>query len=169
MKNNTSKSVIQIPKLLQSLSTLSRFKVGSHIDLDVDQQRIDVRHWSRYCLHCIRRFGDAQVQTELVNIGYGRVMSMSFCTAGGNGEEQDVEIKIGLSQISDFLKALRKGRNVSFQVLLLRLRRTVEQIEEEGANEEIDVQMMNKENQWNIKSWANDTKEATLNRFIHKH
>ncbi|KAA6396381.1 MAG: hypothetical protein EZS28_008088 [Streblomastix strix] len=65
--NNTSKQLIQIPNLLKSLSTLPRFKVGTHIDLDVDRQRLQVRRQSRWCLYRIQRYGDEQVQSELVS------------------------------------------------------------------------------------------------------
>ncbi|KAA6366352.1 MAG: hypothetical protein EZS28_038121, partial [Streblomastix strix] len=94
-ENDTRKQVIQIPKLLKSLSALVNFRLGTHIDLDVDNQRLEVRHWSRYCLNWIRYLGDEQDQSELVNKRYGRVMSISFCTAGGKGEEQDLEILNG--------------------------------------------------------------------------
>ncbi|KAA6362753.1 MAG: hypothetical protein EZS28_041720, partial [Streblomastix strix] len=144
--NKSYKQVILIPKLLQSLVALSFYKIGNHIDLEVDQQRIDVRSWSRACLSWIQSFGDEQVQQELVRQGYGRVMSLSFCTSGGVGEEQDAEIRDGLYRISRFLNQLHEGRNYpqpSFQPLPLLVRSTEVQIEEEGAIEEIDAQMKN--------------------------
>ncbi|KAA6356597.1 MAG: hypothetical protein EZS28_047876 [Streblomastix strix] len=110
-ENNTRQQVIHIPKLLQSLSALVTFRLGTHIDLDVDNQRLEVRNKCRRCLYWIRCFGDEQVQSELVNNGYGRVMSISFCTAGGKGEEQDQEIWNGLECIFRFLNELHTGRN----------------------------------------------------------
>ncbi|KAA6370819.1 MAG: hypothetical protein EZS28_033654 [Streblomastix strix] len=172
LDNNALKQVIQIPKLLQSLSALVTFRLGTHIDLDVDNQRLKVRHWSRYCLRYIQYFGDEQDQTELVNKRYGRVLSTAFCTAGGQGEEQDLEIFYGLECIKYFLRALHAGRNgdyqPSFQPLPLLARNTEEQIEEEGANEEIEAQMNNNGYNRNIKRYANHVKEVVLNRFIHR-
>ncbi|KAA6363209.1 MAG: hypothetical protein EZS28_041264 [Streblomastix strix] len=169
--NNTCKQVIHYPKLLHSLSALVTFRLGTHIDLDVDNQRLKIRYNSRWCLKYIRQFGDEQDQTELINNGYGRVTSITFCTAGGQGEEQDKEIWNGLMYISVFLIGLHEGRNgdyqPSFQPLPLLARRSEEQMEEEGANEEIDAQMKNKGMNGDIKHFANDAKAMTLNRFIH--
>ncbi|KAA6386295.1 MAG: hypothetical protein EZS28_018176 [Streblomastix strix] len=169
--NKTSKSVIQIPNLLKSLISLATFRIGTHLREEIDLQRIEVRNSSRWCLVAIQGYGDAQVQLELVNQGYGIVMSFSYCTAGGKGEEQDEEIRVGLINIYCFLKEIHEGRNddwyLSFQPLPLLVRSTEEQIEEEGANEEIDAQLNNKGDDGDIKNWANESKAATLNRFIH--
>ncbi|KAA6371347.1 MAG: hypothetical protein EZS28_033126 [Streblomastix strix] len=172
-ENNTCKQVIQIPKLLQSLSTLSLYKIGIHIGQELDQMRLEVRSFSRECLRYIQQLGDEQIQSELVNNGYGRVTSITFSTAGGKGEEQDLEIMNGLMYIQYFLRALHYGRNdfywqPSFQPLPLLARNTEEQMEEEGANEELEAQLNNNENRWGIKSNANSVKAAILNRFIHR-
>ncbi|KAA6358462.1 MAG: hypothetical protein EZS28_046011 [Streblomastix strix] len=168
--NNTCKQVIHIPKLLKSITTLVTFRLGTHIDLDVDNQRLKVRSWSRLCLRYIQWKGDEQVQSELVNNGYGRVLSISFCTAGGKGEEQDKEIRNGLYYINWFLRELHEGRNwyPSFQPLPLLARNTEEQMEEEGADEEIEAQMNNNGMNGDIKCNANYVKEVVLNHFIHR-
>ncbi|KAA6383375.1 MAG: hypothetical protein EZS28_021097 [Streblomastix strix] len=168
--NNTYKLVIQIPKLLKSITTLSLYKVGIHIGQELDQMRLEIRCNSRWCLRYIQWFGDAQDQSELVNKRYGRVMSISICTAGGKGEEQDEDIWRGLRSIFLFLRELHAVRNwqPSFQPLPLLARRSEEQMEEEGANEEIDAQMKNKGRYGNIKYRANDAKAMTLNRFIRR-
>ncbi|KAA6378910.1 MAG: hypothetical protein EZS28_025563 [Streblomastix strix] len=169
--NNTSKSVIQIPKLLQSLSALATFRIDTHLKQEIDLQRIEVRHWSRQCLYIIQYYGDEQVQSELVRQGYGIVMSFSYCTAGGVGEEQDLGIQNGLYRISDFLRELHEGRDddwyPSFQPLPLLVPVSLEQIEDEGANEELDAQLNNKGDDGDIIYWANESKAATLNHFIH--
>ncbi|KAA6363936.1 MAG: hypothetical protein EZS28_040537, partial [Streblomastix strix] len=138
--NNISKSVIQIPKLLRSLITLATFRIGTHLREEIDRERIEVRHWSRQCLISIQGYGDEQDQSELVNQGYGRVKSLSFSTAGGKGEEYDLDIYYGLHDISTFLRELHEGRNddwyPSFQPLPLLARSSEEQIVEEGSNED---------------------------------
>ncbi|KAA6319457.1 MAG: hypothetical protein EZS28_054813, partial [Streblomastix strix] len=152
-----------------SLIALATFRLGTHLREEKDQQRLKVRHQSRWCLYQIRVYGDEQVQQELVRQGYGRVICISFCTAGGVGEEQNQMIRYGLSYISDFLKDLHEGRNwyPSFQPLPLLIRKTEEQIEEEGASEEIDAQINNKGYYGGINAFANSAKATTLNRFIH--
>ncbi|KAA6384610.1 MAG: hypothetical protein EZS28_019864 [Streblomastix strix] len=82
----------QIPKLLQSLIALATFRLGTHLREQTDLLRLQVRRQSRLCLYSIQRYGDEQMQSELVNNGYGRVMSLSLCTAEGAGEEHDKEI-----------------------------------------------------------------------------
>ncbi|KAA6387002.1 MAG: hypothetical protein EZS28_017470 [Streblomastix strix] len=167
--NNACKSVSKIPKLLQSLSALSRFKIDTHIDLDVDRQRIELRHWSREYLYWIQRFGDAKVQTDLVNVEYGKMTFISFCTAGGIGEEHNKEINDGLYHIECFLRELHEGRNEyfsSFQPLQLLVRITEEQIEEEGGNEELEAKIKNNGYYGFIKNYANDVKAATPNHSI---
>ncbi|KAA6379810.1 MAG: hypothetical protein EZS28_024664 [Streblomastix strix] len=164
------KSVIQIPKLLQSLSALSKYKVGAHLRKEMDLLRLKVRYQSRECLRLIQVYGEEQVQSELVRQGYGRVMTLSFSTAGGIGDEKDEEISYGLNHFYFFLRELYEGRtyedNPSFQPLPLLARMSLEQIEEEGANEEIDAQMNNKGLNGGIKREANYVKAATLNHFI---
>ncbi|KAA6402275.1 MAG: hypothetical protein EZS28_002206, partial [Streblomastix strix] len=149
------KQVTQIPKLLHSLIALVTFRLGTHLNEQTDLLRLGVRRQSRYCLYWIRVYGDKQIQKELVNVGFGRMMSISFCTAGGIGEEQDGEINVVLSYISGFLKALHEGRNdewlPSFQPLPLLVPVSLEQIEEEGAIEEIETQMNNNGNYGYIK------------------
>ncbi|KAA6367606.1 MAG: hypothetical protein EZS28_036867 [Streblomastix strix] len=170
--HNACQQVIRIPKLLQSLISLVTFKLGIHLNEQIDLLRLKVRRQSRLCLYWIQSFGDEQDQLELVNNQYGRVMSLSFCTAGGVGEEQNAEIFNVLNHFYFFLRSLHEGisyRQPSFQPLPLLVRRTEEQIEEEGANEEIDAQMNNNGYYYcSINYWANNVKAATLNHFIHR-
>ncbi|KAA6353876.1 MAG: hypothetical protein EZS28_050597 [Streblomastix strix] len=132
--------------------------------------RLEIRCNSRWCLYWIQWDGDEQDQTVLVNNGYGRVTSITFSTAGGQGEEQDDEIRNGLVCISDFLRRLHEGKTQqsSFQPIPLLARNTEEQMEEEGAREELEAQMNNNGYDSNIKFWANEAKKATLNHFIHR-
>ncbi|KAA6311546.1 MAG: hypothetical protein EZS28_056105, partial [Streblomastix strix] len=104
------KQVTQIPKLLQSLIALVTFRLGTHLREQTDLLRLQVRHQSRWCLKQIQSFGDEYVQSELVRQGFGRVMTLSFCTAGGVGEEQDEEINVGLGEIYSFLANPHEGR-----------------------------------------------------------
>ncbi|KAA6358290.1 MAG: hypothetical protein EZS28_046183, partial [Streblomastix strix] len=76
--------------------------------------------------------GDEQDYADLVNVEYGRVLSIAFCTSGGVGEEQDAQIFMVLIHFYNFLRQLHEGRNdwqPSFQPLPLLVRRTDEQIE----------------------------------------
>ncbi|KAA6382185.1 MAG: hypothetical protein EZS28_022288 [Streblomastix strix] len=155
------KFVIRIPKLLQSLIAFVTFRLGAHLNEQTDLLRLEVRYQSRECLQQIQVYGDAYVQSVLVNNEYGRVMTLTFCTAGGVCEEDDLKICDGLSCISIFLRQLRYGRNEwypSFQPLPLLARVSLEQIEEEGAIEEIEAQMNNKGYNGDIKGQAKMSK-----------
>ncbi|KAA6391806.1 MAG: hypothetical protein EZS28_012664 [Streblomastix strix] len=170
LRQKSFKFVIQIPKLLQSLIALVNFRLGTHLREQMDLQRQQVRYLSRLCLKQIKRFGDEYVQSELIRQGFGRVLSIAFCTAGGAGGEEDGEINDGLGQIYKFLRDIHEGRYddlyPSFQPLPLLVRRTEEQIEEEGAIEEIEAQMNNKGYYGGIKYQTNEAKEVTLNHFV---
>ncbi|KAA6387736.1 MAG: hypothetical protein EZS28_016735, partial [Streblomastix strix] len=91
--------------------------------------------------------------------------------AGGKGEEQDLEILNGLIRIYYFLLELYEGRNnyrqTSFQPLPLLARISLEQIEEEGANEELEALMSNKGYFGGVQGYANSVKSVTLNCFFH--
>ncbi|KAA6394238.1 MAG: hypothetical protein EZS28_010236 [Streblomastix strix] len=68
-------------------------------------------------------------------------------------------------------RELHEGRNnyqPYFQPFLLLARRTEEQIEEEGAKEEVDAQMNINGYIGLIKNETNKAKAATLNHFIHR-
>ncbi|KAA6336949.1 MAG: hypothetical protein EZS28_052833 [Streblomastix strix] len=97
-------------------------------------------------------------------------MVITISTAGGAGEEHDKVISFELCNISIFLEYLYQGKydiNSSFKPQPLLARRSIEQIEEEGGNEELDAQMNNKGISGNIKHYANRAIAATLNCFIH--
>ncbi|KAA6401225.1 MAG: hypothetical protein EZS28_003252 [Streblomastix strix] len=171
--NKSSKPLIQIPNLFHTLVALTRFKLGTLMNEQYDRQRFQIRFWSRECLWHIQFHGDEQVQYELVKEGYGSVLSISFSTAGGSGEEDDYEIYQGLRHISDFLENLSEGNDDDFrQPIFPNLpqlaRISVEQVEEEGGNEELDVQMTNKgKGQYNNISYeANTAKGMVLNFYI---
>ncbi|KAA6376322.1 MAG: hypothetical protein EZS28_028151, partial [Streblomastix strix] len=164
--NKSCKQVIQIPKFLHSLTVLSSFKLGTQFSKKIDKQRLEVRHWSRECLDRIQQNGDEYDQTELVNNEYGRVICISLSTAGGIGEEEDYAICKLLIHINNFLTQIHEGRNdyqPSFQPLPLLARMTEEQIEEEGANEEVEAQMINYGHKYcNIKYYAKYAKAVIL-------
>ncbi|KAA6399986.1 MAG: putative ATP-binding protein [Streblomastix strix] len=101
-------------------------------------------------------------------------MSNSISTAGGNCEEKGDEIQRQLNRITWFFKNLHQGRNAyqpSFQPLPFLARIAKQQIEEEGANEEVEAQLVNKgKGQYNnIKDEAIEAKREILNNFIHSH
>ncbi|KAA6375904.1 MAG: hypothetical protein EZS28_028570 [Streblomastix strix] len=165
------KKLIKKPNFLHSLSALSLYKVGTHLKEEEERQRNDLRHQSRYCLFQIQRDGDEQDFADLVNVGIGKVLTIAFCTAGGAGEEEDWEIFNVLNHFYYFLRELYEGRHyqqLSLKPLQLLARRTEEQIEEEGANDELEAQIKNNENNSYISVWANKAKAVILNCFIRR-
>ncbi|KAA6314284.1 MAG: hypothetical protein EZS28_055608, partial [Streblomastix strix] len=145
--NNAIKQMIKNQNLLRPLTSLTIFKLGNHSNQELDQLRFNVRCNSRWCLRWIQISHYTQDFADLVNVQYGKVICISLSTAGGIGEEKDGEIRNVLIRISDFIKDLHEGRNdyqPSFQPLPLLARMTEEQMEEEGANEEMEAQMNNK-------------------------
>ncbi|KAA6375347.1 MAG: hypothetical protein EZS28_029126 [Streblomastix strix] len=170
--NNNRNVVINTPNALHSLCTLTCYKINIHFRQENDQQAYQIRDRSRRCLHDIQIRGDASDQSELVNANYARVLVIAISTASGSGEEDDFEIRIRLSNISEFIKCLHIGRyndELYFPPQPLLAHRSDEQIEEEGGNEEIEAQLINnREIQYigNIKSQANGAKGWILNYFI---
>ncbi|KAA6359666.1 MAG: hypothetical protein EZS28_044807 [Streblomastix strix] len=164
--------MIKNQNLLRPLASLTIFKFNNHSNQEIDRLRLNVRHNSRDCLGWIQFQGDAQDIADLVNVEYGKVICISLSTAGGIGEEEDYEINFGLENIFNFLREQHEGRNnrwlPSFQPLLLLSRMTEEQIEGEGAIEEVEAQMSNNGLGRGIKYQANLAKSATLNRFINR-
>ncbi|KAA6367724.1 MAG: hypothetical protein EZS28_036749 [Streblomastix strix] len=166
--DNIYKEVTNITNALHSLYTLSSYKINIHFNQQNDQLSFKVRSSSRRCLQYIQYSGDASAQTELVNANYAGVLVIAISTASGAGEEQGEEISNKLDNISEFLRCLNKGINYNetFPPQPLLARRSVEQIEEEGAIEEIDSQLINEGYSNNIKSQANRAKGMILNYFI---
>ncbi|KAA6397959.1 MAG: hypothetical protein EZS28_006518 [Streblomastix strix] len=166
--NKICKVAINTSNALHSLFTLSIYKINIHFNKEFDLQTFEVRHSSRRCLYNIQYSGDTSVYTELVNANYTGVLFNSFSTAGGSGEEQDYEVSIGLDNISYFLEFLNKGRNnfATFPPQPLLVRRSVEQIEEEGGNEEVESLQKYRVDFGHIKINANYAKGAILNQFI---
>ncbi|KAA6365742.1 MAG: hypothetical protein EZS28_038731 [Streblomastix strix] len=167
--NNICNVVINTSNALHSFYTLTNYKINIHFSQEIDNQTFKVRSSSRRCLRYIQYSGDTSVHTELVNANYVRVLVIAISTASGSGEEQDLEIYWGLDKISDFIRCLNKGRNdyePSFPPQPLLARRSDEQIEEEGGNEEVESQLINKGFNGDIKTDANRAKIAIQNIFI---
>ncbi|KAA6367025.1 MAG: hypothetical protein EZS28_037448 [Streblomastix strix] len=158
--------LINTPKALHSLITLSIYKIGTHFNQENDQQTLALRSGSIECLWLIQLYGDASAQSELVNANYTGVLVIAISTASGHGKKYDNEIRIGLYYIYIFLRCLNKGKQFSFPPQPLLAHRSDEQLEEEGGNEEIDSQLMNKGFNSDIKNNANETKGEILNYFI---
>ncbi|KAA6382828.1 MAG: hypothetical protein EZS28_021644 [Streblomastix strix] len=160
--------MINTPKVLHSLSTLSIYKINIYLQQENDQQTLALRSGSRKCLFYIQEYGDASAQSELVKANYSGVLDIAIITASGHGEEEDKEINYGLDYISNFLECInhRKYYQPQFPPQPLLVRRSDEQIEEEGGNEEIDSQQLNKGFSGKIKNSANRAKGMILNYFI---
>ncbi|KAA6391945.1 MAG: hypothetical protein EZS28_012530 [Streblomastix strix] len=166
--NNICKTVTKTPKVLHSLTTLSIYQIGTHLSQENDQQTLALRSSSRRCLHYIHQYGDASVQSELVNANYTGVLVIAISTAGGHGEEQEFEIYMRLDYISDFISNLNKGRytSPSFPPQPALAQISEEQIEVEGAIEELEAQLIYNGNSWNIKNSANIIKGYIMNFYI---
>ncbi|KAA6364798.1 MAG: hypothetical protein EZS28_039675 [Streblomastix strix] len=168
--NYICKSVINTPNLLKSLATLTSFQIDTHMNYLIDLQRYGIRSLSRDCLSVIQYIGDASDKTDLVNERYGRVLTIPFSTAGGHGEEQNQRIYLALCCIYNFLRQLHLVKNdywyMSFPPFPQLARSTVEQIVEEGGNEEIEAQINNKGLYYNFKDQANSVKATVLNFYI---
>ncbi|KAA6401932.1 MAG: hypothetical protein EZS28_002538 [Streblomastix strix] len=97
-----------------------------------------------------------------------QMLVIAISTASGSGEEKDNEIYKGLDYIYRFLYKLNNGRNYNetFPPQPLLAHRSYEQIEEEGGNEEIDSQQINKGFNGDIKIGVNLAKELIQNIFI---
>ncbi|KAA6371988.1 MAG: hypothetical protein EZS28_032485 [Streblomastix strix] len=145
-----------------------------HINEEEDRKVSLIRNGSGSCLDSIQRYGDESTQSELVSSEYAVVQVLQVSTAGGDGEQEDEYILFGLYIISEFLKSLYQGRQTneinpgpSFPQQISLARRSDEQIEEEGGNEEIETQLTNEgEIIGDIKQTAIETKCQLLNYFI---
>ncbi|KAA6366790.1 MAG: hypothetical protein EZS28_037683 [Streblomastix strix] len=165
--------MIHTPNLLHSLIQLNRYNINNHINEEKDREALIIRDRSRLCLGNIQKYGDESTQFELVSSEYAGVQVLQVSTAGGDGEQDDGQIFDGLYNISEFLKSLYQGRQTNYpnsgpkfpqQISLAR--RLNEQIEEEGGNEEVESQLINKWNNENINDQANRAKAEILNFYI---
>ncbi|KAA6371902.1 MAG: hypothetical protein EZS28_032572 [Streblomastix strix] len=155
-------NIPQTPALIELKSA-----IGTHLSQENDQQTLALRSGSIKCLWYIQFWGDVSTHSELINVGYARVLVIAISTASGSGEEQDIEIWNGLSYLSEFIRCLNKEKQNSFPPQPLLAHRSDEQLEEEGGKEEIDSQLINNGHQYcNIKDQANQAKGAILNYFI---
>ncbi|KAA6388067.1 MAG: hypothetical protein EZS28_016405 [Streblomastix strix] len=138
------------------------FRANINLMKDKDDQTIQNPINCRYCLNRIQSYGDEQVQVDLVTMGYSKVLGFALSTSGGNEQEQDEEIRDGLFKIYTLLISFHYGGDtLPSQPALSRI--CEEQIEEEGANEEIDSQYNSKGIDGDIKDNA---KKAKGNLFF---
>ncbi|KAA6312355.1 MAG: hypothetical protein EZS28_055940, partial [Streblomastix strix] len=76
---------------MHSFITLFNYNITNHTKDVEDQYTLAIRQRSKDCLRYIQNSGDAQDFADLVNVGYGKVICISFSTAGGIGEVQNQE------------------------------------------------------------------------------
>ncbi|KAA6339121.1 MAG: hypothetical protein EZS28_052637, partial [Streblomastix strix] len=140
-------------------------------------QALKVRSRSRDCLWQIQLNGDESVQAEIVNAGFIGVMIIAISTAGGSEEDETDETHQWLKNISRFLYYLRQGgepdvfnRGTTFPPQPILRRICEQQMEEEGADEEIESQLINNQLNRNeyekIRDYARGTKLVIMNRYI---
>ncbi|KAA6369071.1 MAG: hypothetical protein EZS28_035402 [Streblomastix strix] len=123
------------------------------------------------CLDFIHKWGDEQIQVELVTNGYPRVLVSIINTPGGNEQEQDRGIDQGLINIFRCIRVILKGRaylGPSLPPYPVLFKQCLEQFEDEGGNEEIEAQLVNKCKgyYYDVKDDANRAKEKILNIFV---
>ncbi|KAA6393945.1 MAG: hypothetical protein EZS28_010528 [Streblomastix strix] len=114
---------------------------------------------------------DLSAQSELVVDEYARTIMLLVGTAGGNGEQDDDDIYYSLDCISKFSRDLHQGRYNKYGIFQPQpaLSKTcIEQIEEEGGNEEVESQLINKGNWGYIIYGTNQVKSEILNLYIAK-
>ncbi|KAA6386979.1 MAG: hypothetical protein EZS28_017494 [Streblomastix strix] len=148
--------------------------MNNHTNEEEDRKASLIRSESGQCLYRIQIYGDESTQSELVSSEYAVISVLQVSTAGGDGEQEDFGIFSGLYNISEFLKSLYQGRQTDninpgppFPQQISLARRSNEQIEEEGGNEEIEAQLINKgEIFGQIKQTAKNSKCQLLNYFI---
>ncbi|KAA6363571.1 MAG: hypothetical protein EZS28_040903 [Streblomastix strix] len=118
----------------------------------------------------IKLCSDASSFTELIKVGYVSALAMRLSTAGGIGDRQDIKIFHGLNNIFWFFYSLHRGRNNPLQQPLplqpALCKTCKEQIVEEGAIEEIEAQLSNKQNEFSINKRATWIKGEQLNYYI---
>ncbi|KAA6375623.1 MAG: hypothetical protein EZS28_028850 [Streblomastix strix] len=135
--------------------------------IQCDEQTLAVRQSSRDCLSKIKIGNGVFFYSELVNIRYVGVLIITISAAGRSGEEQDSDIYDGLDYIYKFLKDLHYGENHSnFPRYPQLYKRSLEQIEEEGGNEEVEALYVNKGSI--IKQETIKTKGSISNYFINQ-
>ncbi|KAA6394396.1 MAG: hypothetical protein EZS28_010077 [Streblomastix strix] len=168
--NNTEacRQIANTPNFLNSLIKLTQFNFNNGTNKEEDNQSLQIRNKSRSCLDIIHTYGDEQVQVELVTNGYPRVLVNVINTAGGSEQQDDWEIKQGLESIIKFIYVILEGRynrGRPFPPQPVLFKSCQEQFEDEGENEEIEAQLVNKGKRL-LKGQANLAKEMILNIFI---
>ncbi|KAA6357364.1 MAG: hypothetical protein EZS28_047109 [Streblomastix strix] len=175
IKNEVCKQISNTPNFLISLIKLTKFKFNNDTNKEEDKQSLKIRNESIECLRSIHRWGDEQVQVELVTNGYPRALVIDINTAGGNEYQQDKGIGQGLENIFEFIIKILKGREINpfFKCTALSpqpflFKSCQEQFEDEGGNEEITAQLVNKCEgyYYNVKDDANRAKEKILHFYV---
>ncbi|KAA6361537.1 MAG: hypothetical protein EZS28_042936 [Streblomastix strix] len=166
MLNYDNNFLLHLAPFIFSYST--QFQLGQKSNISQQQHQKDR---SRYCLGKIQSNGDKQDQSVLINVGYGRVLIICISTAGWTEIQEDQEIIDGLYYISEFLRKLNNyddddSNKPSFPSQPTLAKSCIEQIEEEGGNEEVESQLINKGENNSIKDYANYVKTEILNTYI---
>ncbi|KAA6360205.1 MAG: hypothetical protein EZS28_044268 [Streblomastix strix] len=174
--NNKEFFNINTPNFINSLIKLAEFKFNNDTNFEEDNQSLKIRNESKQCLDSIHSWGDEQAQVELVTNGYPRILVNIINTAGGNEQEQEGRIYQGLWNIFNFIGEILKGRETdpdyglfpSFPPQPVLFKSCQEQIEDEGGNEEMEAQLVNKRKGEydDINNRANFAKRRILNIFV---
>ncbi|KAA6394164.1 MAG: hypothetical protein EZS28_010310 [Streblomastix strix] len=157
--------------LLQALVKLSKYKIGDIISHYSDNQPSSIRNNCRESLNRIQQYGDALAQNNISQAGYATSLVASFSSNIQFNKEYFVSD--ALFDLNSYFEEMLNGRyciriKIRFPRQPTIVKISLEQIEEEGGNEEIDFHIHNKgegyfRNQQQIRKQARFTLEIILN------
>ncbi|KAA6357631.1 MAG: hypothetical protein EZS28_046842, partial [Streblomastix strix] len=167
------KAIVKIPNLLSSALKLCIYKLNQKIDQKEEQEVDDIRKWAIHCLMNYHYQGDASIHKQLAQQGFSQAFIKMGCSAGGCYDAQKkIMIQDSLFYNDSFFAILNNGRtrySPYFPPQRITAKFSEEQIEEEGGNEEIVANFINKDSiSYYQENLAQQIQISILNCFIHK-
>ncbi|KAA6388965.1 MAG: hypothetical protein EZS28_015506 [Streblomastix strix] len=169
---NSYQVIISNTALIHSFIQLCKYKLCQYVNQEEKKQADEIRSYSSYGLREVVQYGVIQTFEVLSHSCYAGVLAKATATAGGIVVEADTDIAVTISNIFNFIHILLNGRYPNpclptVPPLPALLKESVEQIEVEGAQEEVEAQMTNNENRtMDINYHARNFKAILLNAFI---
>ncbi|KAA6392604.1 MAG: hypothetical protein EZS28_011865 [Streblomastix strix] len=148
----------------------NQYKINVQTNDNKDQQSYLIRKRSSQCLQHVLLYGDESVYADLQNIGFVGTSIIPISSAGSFGENDEDQMFMGLIDVSSLFISLH---NVSdnphyptFPPQPTLLKTSQEQVEEEGAYEEVESLLIDNGRRNCIKKRAKQTKREILNIWI---